>query len=338
MSNRYDLPQLPFDGITTYSLQERKNLVDCRDFVSLGRWQESGDFRDLLPHLLKAQELLAVVEAVLLAWDRGRPVIAALGGHVIKCGLSPLIIDLMRRGIIRAVALSGAGAIHDYELALQGKTSEDVREGIREGRFGMAQETAQQINEAIAGRVNEEIGIGEALGAEISHRTLPFRELSLLAIGYELAIPVTVHVAIGTDIVHMHPSADGGSMGQGSLNDFRLLTSAMAALDGGGCYLNVGSAVLLPEVFLKALTLLRNLGHPMEDFVTVNLDMLQHYRPTVNVVSRPHQGGAGKGYALTGHHEIMLPLIYFLLISRLNQESGGRAASATELCQTSEKP
>jgi hypothetical protein len=230
-----------------------------------------------------------------------------MGAHPIKVGLNPILIDLMKRGVISCLAMNGAGIIHDLELALVGKTSEEVEAGIDTGSFGMARDTAELLNGAIARGAKQGIGLGQAVGDLISHGAFPYKTMSLLATGSRLGIPVTVHVAIGTDIIHMHPSADGAAIGATSLEDFKRLTSVVAHLDGG-VYLNLGSAVLMPEVFLKALTIARNLGHHVVDFTTVNMDFLQQYRPVTNVVRRPTQAG-GRGYALTGHHEIMFPLL-----------------------------
>lgn len=270
-------------------------------------------FLEGLPSQLAALDFKAVVEAILGAHRRGRPVIWAMGGHVIKCGLNPLVIELMRREAITALALNGAAAIHDVEIALIGETSEDVAEGLAEGSYGMAEETGRLMNEALLEGLGtagsgEEASMGLLLGKKLLDLEAPHRDYSLLAWGARLGIPVTVHVAIGTDIVHMHPSAQGWAIGAASFHDFRLLADVVSHLGGGGVYLNVGSAVLLPEVFLKALTIAHNLGYEISDFVTVNLDMQQHYRPLQNVVRRP-TAGSGRGYALTGHHEIMIPLL-----------------------------
>lgn len=213
--------------------------------------------------------------------------------------------------------MNGATAIHDFEIAFWGETSEDVKESLKDGSFGMAKETAERMNFAINTRVNKTRGIGQALQQELICWRPNFSWLSLLQSSYYSNVPVTVHVTIGTDVIHMHPSVDGAKIGQGSLNDFRLLTSLISQLEGGGIFLNVGSAVVLPEVFLKALNLARNMGNVVDDFVTINLDMIQHYRPNENVITRPHEGGKGKGYSLTGHHEIMIPLLHYLLTQEL---------------------
>jgi rfaE bifunctional protein nucleotidyltransferase chain/domain len=241
-----------------------------------------------------------------------------MGAHVIKCGLSPVLIDLMKRGIVTALALNGSGAIHDLELALVGGTSEDVAGGLAQGRFGMVRETGELFNRSVA-RVHDwpHLGMGALLADGLIEACAPFQDHSLLVWGRRLAVPVTVHVAIGTDIVHMHPSADGGAIGHASFNDFRLFSGVVSELSGG-VYVNIGSAVILPEVFLKAFTIAQNLGSDLHDFVTVNMDMLGHYRPSENVVRRPSQVN-GTGYVLIGRHEILLPLLAQAVIERLGQ-------------------
>jgi len=294
-----------------YPSETRKSLVDFRDFSSPQEYLGSGNLLDLIPRILKGNELRGIAETIHRAARENKPVIWALGAHVIKCGLSPLILELMTRRMATAISMTGAGAIHDFELALWGKTSEDVEEGLRDGSFGMTQDPAARMNFAISSRVTNVRGIGKALQQELAHLDPEFSQLSLL---YQAEIPVTVHVTLGADVIHMHPSANGAMIGQGSLNDFRLFTELVSGLQGG-VFLNAGSAVTLPEVFLKALNLARNQGYKLDDFTTVNLDMIQHYRPNANVVTRPHIGGRGKGYSLTGHHEILLPLLYHLLVN-----------------------
>jgi hypothetical protein len=277
------------------------------------------DFFDGLPDVLAGRELRDVIDAVVGAVKNERPVIAALGAHVIKVGLSPLIVELMERRILSMVALNGAGIIHDFELAYAGSTSEDVDAVLLDGRFGMAKETAEMLNRAIKNGSGRGEGIGKAVGEMIEGEKLPHRENSILAAGARLNIPVTVHVAIGTDIIHMHREASGEAIGQGSLADFLTFTSAIATLPGG-VYFNIGSAVILPEVFLKAVSLARNLGHEIEDFMTVNMDFIRHYRPQTNVVGRP-TGGTGRGITLLGHHEIMLPLLFAGVVDALFGET-----------------
>jgi hypothetical protein len=238
-----------------------------------------------------------------------------MGGHVIKCGLAPVLADLMRRGYVTAFAMNGSAAIHDFEIALAGHTSEDVEAVLPDGRFGAAEETGREMNRAIAEGDRDGIGIGEALGRALVGKALsPANTLLLQA--YNSSVPVTVHVAMGTDTPHTHPAADPAAIGRAGHRDFRLFCASVADLNEGGVYLNVGSAVVLPEVFLKAVSALRNLGHPLTNFTTVNLDFLQHYRPRVNVVERPHAGSRGRGYAITGHHELTVPLLAAALIEK----------------------
>jgi hypothetical protein len=298
--------------VHTFSIQERPHKVRVGDFVDLQAWQAQGTLRSLLPHILKGQDLPALVDGFVAAQRRGRAIIVALGAHVIKCGLSPLLIDMMRRGWLSGLVLNGAGMIHDLEVALVGATSEDVAAHLGTGRFGMVHETPCLINKAIQQYSSPQVGLGTAVGQALAEGAYAYKEYSLLAAAYLHQVPVTVHVAIGADTIHMHPSTNGALLGQATYTDFQRLTLLLRRLHDGGCYWNVGSAVLLPEVFLKALTLCRNLGHRVENFITVNLDMVQHYRTEYNVVRRPTQDG-GQGYNLTGHHEIMLPLLYTML-------------------------
>ena len=307
---------IDLSGVKTYSIKDTKHKVSVDDFVRPEEYLIGGRLETLIPRLLKGGELLDVVNHVLEAKRRGKPVVFAFGAHVIKCGLSPLIIDLMEKGIVTAVALNGSGAIHDCEIALAGETSEIVEEGLGRGTFGMVEETASMMNEALSTYLSDETGMGAALGQDIHLRSLPHEKQSIMACGHRTGVPVTVHVALGTDTTHMHPSTDPALLGSATHWDFRLLASLLTELGDGGCYFNIGSAVVLPEIFLKALTLARNLGHSVEDFVTVNMDMVQHYRPQRNVVQRP-TADSGRGYSFIGHHEIMLPLFYHLLTSRL---------------------
>jgi hypothetical protein len=305
--------------VRTIPLQTRSNKVAVERFARPPQKGRSfAEFLDSLPTILAGADFHAVVDAIVTARRNRCAVIAGLGAHVIKCGLSPVLISLLRRGIITALALNGAAAIHDFELALIGETSEDVAAGLSDGTFGMARETGEQFNRAV-NRVLEETerGMGSLLGEYLHRRQAPRRELSLLAVAHELRVPVTVHVAVGTDIVHMHPSANGAAMGQATFLDFRLLVSTVMGLSGG-VYLNIGSAVLLPEVFLKAFNLAQNLGASLHDFVNVNMDMMVHYRPSENVVRRPPQVG-GRGYHLTGRHELMLPLLAQATVDRLEE-------------------
>jgi hypothetical protein len=300
--------------IKTYSLKDRKSKVAMGDFA--GPHEKGMSFREFyssLPNILAAKQLKEVAAAVVQARRDGRPVMLGMGAHVIKVGLNPIIIDLMERKIVTSLSLNGAGIIHDFELSFMARTSEDVDAELLSGAFGMAEETGRVINETIRSASRDD-GIGLCVGRMIQGSSYPFRDKSLLAAGYRLSVPVTVHVAIGTDIIHMHPSFDGKATGAAAQNDFLTFCSLVADLEGG-VYINVGSAVLLPEIFLKAVTLCRNLGKPLQHFTTVNMDFVQHYRPNTNVVRRPTQGG-GRGYALTGHHEIMLPLLAAAIIEQ----------------------
>ena len=307
---------LDFSAVKTYSIKGRKSKVSVEDLGSTVKSGKSfAGFLEGLPDILAASDIREIASKIASAHSDGNVVAMGMGAHVIKVGLGPMIIDFMERGIISLVALNGAGIIHDFELAYTGKTSEDVAAEIDGGTFGMAEETGRMLNEAIKEGVEKGWGIGKSVGQMILDKELPYADKSILAEGARLGVPLTVHVAIGTDIIHMHPSADGAAIGEGSYIDFKLFSSVISRLDGG-FYLNVGSAVLLPEVFLKALTLVRNLGHEVKNFSTVNMDFMQHYRPLTNVVRRPTQGG-GKGYALTGHHEIMLPLLFSAVAEEL---------------------
>jgi hypothetical protein len=265
------------------------------------------DFLGKLPDVLAARDFREVVRAIVSARSSDRPVILGMGAHSLKLGLSPVIIDLLKRRVITAVAVNGACAVHDFELALVGHTSEDVAMELCTGSFGMAQETGRGVNAAIKKGVRKGYGAGKAIGEYIHKEKFPFREKSLFANAFTLDIPITVHIAIGTDIVHMHPQADGAAIGRASMSDFRLFASVVSDLEGG-VYINLGSAVVLPEVFLKALNIARNLGGKVEHITTVNMDFIQHYRPRENVLKRPTSLN-GKNYALTGHHEIMFPLL-----------------------------
>lgn len=302
--------------VRTVSVRHRQHRVHVADFVNPQAWQASGDLRALFPRLLKGLDIVEIVDGFVAAHQRGRAIILAMGAHVIKCGLSPILIDVMQRGWLSGLVLNGAGIIHDLEVALIGATSEDVAQGLGSGAFGMVEETPRLINEALRAYDAGRLGIGAALGQAIADGDYPHKANSLLAAAHACRVPVTVHVAIGADTIHMHPSTDAALLGAATYADFQRLTLLLRGLHDGGCYWNVGSAVLLPEVFLKALTLCRNTGHAVERFITVNLDMLQHYRTDANVVRRPTQDG-GRGYSLTGHHEIMLPLLYAMLLQAM---------------------
>lgn len=307
----YPVSSLQLHSVRTYPLRSRPSKVSVAEFArvlrrdaSVSQWVEN------LPRILAGNDFRAVVAALESAWRKRKPIIWGLGGHVIKVGLAPVLIDLMKRGYVAAIAMNGAAMIHDFEIALAGKTSEDVPAVLGQGRFGMAEETGRFINEAIAAGDRDGLGIGEAVGRFLAeYRQARFRRYSLLAAAYRAGVPVTVHVAIGTDIVHMHPAMDARATGAATHRDFRLLAALVKRMDGGGVYLNVGSAVVLPEVFMKCYSLAANLGRAPRGITTVNLDSIQHYRPTQNVLLRPTAGRGSRGYALTGHHELMIPLL-----------------------------
>lgn len=314
------LPYEEFDlsGVKTYPLRLRESKVTLAQFAT--PYQKGTGVDGLLktlPALLAASDFKAVVQALLTARQGGRAIIWGLGAHVLKTGLSPVIVDLMARGFVSAIATNGAGIIHDFEIALSGATSEDVDATLGPGTFGMAEETGTQLNQVIIDGVAAGLGLGQSVGRFLAECRAPFAQLSIAANAHRLGIPLTAHVAIGTDIIHMHPKASGAAIGEASLRDFKYFTSSVAQLEGG-VFLNCGSAVVLPEVFLKAVAIARNDGRSLAGLTTVNLDFLRHYRPLTNVVSRP-TAGIGKGYSLTGHHEIMLPLIAAALIEGLSQ-------------------
>jgi hypothetical protein len=307
---------ISLDGVKSYSLNERESKVSFRDFGE--PWEPGGNMSvwlKSLPKILAANDLRKIAEHIVQANRSGNPIVLALGAHVIKVGLNPVIIDLMERGCIDGLALNGAGIIHDAELAMVGQTSEDVAAQIGDGKFGMAEETGRILNEAIIEGADQGHGLGKAIGARLVKEDFPYRRYSLAARAFELDIPLTVHVAIGTDIIHFHPRVDGAAIGKTSHLDFRIFSSLISRLEGG-VFINLGSAVILPEVFLKALSLVRNLGFDVKRFTTVDMDFIRHYRPMTNVVQRPTLEG-GKGYSLVGHHEIMFPLLAAALIERL---------------------
>lgn len=304
-------------SVTTYPLKERINKVSVHDFATLPESEaDISAFLASLPKILKGSDFLALVDAIVTAHQNKKPVIVMMGGHVIKCGLSPLLIALAKRGVITGFAFNGASSIHDFEIALIGETSEDVSASLQTGQFGMWEETGRLMNTAIQHAAETGVGMGEALGKQLVETNAPYNASSLLATGVQYDIPITVHVAIGTDIIHQHPAANGAAIGAASFTDFRLLTGLVKELEGGGVVLNLGSAVILPEVFLKALTIARNLGQTVSHFTTANFDMNQQYRPVENVVKRPTEMG-GNGYTFTGHHELMIPLLVQAIIARL---------------------
>lgn len=315
---RYRIQPLLLKNVRTYPLRSRPSKVraqdlgkPCRPGASFREWIDS------LPHILAGESLREVVSALETAKRKRQTIIWGLGGHVIKCGLGPILISLVERGYVTAVAMNGAALIHDFEMALAGATSEDVPAVLGKGRFGMAEETGRCISESIVAGDKGRIGLGEAVGQFLARsRGVRFRKHSLLAEAYKRGIPVTVHEAIGTDVIHQHPSLDPRALGATSYRDFLLLAQLVRTMNRGGVYLNVGSAVILPEVFLKCVSLAANLGQPPRGITTVNMDFIQHYRPMQNVVIRPTStasrgrgGNTSHGYALTGHHELMIPLL-----------------------------
>lgn len=314
--SKYSARPLDFSGLKTIPLHARGGKVRVSDFAAPYRRGEGlRGWLDSLPHILAGDSLRAVVDCLAAAREHKRAIIWGMGGHVIKCGLAPVLADLMHRGYATAFAMNGAAAIHDFEIALAGHTSEDVEAVLPDGRFGAAEETGREMNQAIAAGDRDELGIGEALGRRLGEIANPtFGCASLVLEAWRASTPVTVHVAVGTDTPHTHPAADPAALGSATHRDFRLLCSLVTGLHDGGVYLNVGSAVVLPEVFLKAVSAVRNLGHPLTNFTTVNLDFLQHYRPKVNVLERPHAQSGGAGYALIGHHELLVPLLAACLI------------------------
>jgi hypothetical protein len=313
---RYSEKPLSFEGLKTVPIDVRGGKVRVEDFA---RPYEKGQgitgWLDSLPKIIAGDSFRGVVEALRRAREQKRAILWGMGGHVVKCGLADVLLDLMRRQWVTGFVMNGAASIHDFEIAIAGQTSEDVEAVLPDGRFGAAEETGREMNLAIVEGDREGLGMGEALGKRLESLAKPeFAPHSLLYGAYKASTPVTVHVAVGTDTPHTHPQADGPAIGAATHRDFRLLCSLVRGLDKGGVYLNVGSAVVLPEVFLKAVSVVRNLGHPLAEFTTVNLDFLQHYRPMANVVQRPHAKSGGRGFAITGHHELMVPLLAATLI------------------------
>ena len=304
------LRPLSLEEVKTYPLSSRQSKVTVTDFARVVSEKSSlGDFLKKLPDILAVRSLREVAAQVRRARKLEKPVIWGIGGHVVKTGLAPVIIDLMRQGFVTAIASNGSVLVHDSEIAMIGSTSEDVDASLGAGAFGAAEETGKLLNDAAWMAQRYEIGMGEAMGRALVALDPPNKDYSLLCAAYEMKRPFTAHIAIGCDIAHFHPSADGAALGAATHTDFRLLSEIVRRMNGGGVYLNIGSAVLLPEVFLKAVTLARNLGHPLGDFTTANFDFIQSYRPLTNVVRRPTADGAGRGYSITGHHEIMIPLL-----------------------------
>jgi hypothetical protein len=305
---------MDLSGLKTVSLKDRGGRVKQSDFAK--PFAPGSGIRGLLetlPHILAGDSFRAVVDAIANARERRKPVIWGLGGHVIKCGMAPILIDLMRRGFATGFAMNGSTSIHDFEIAISGSTSEDVEAVLPDGRFGSAEETGREWNNAVAS--STATGVGAALGIALDRLSpAEHREASLLLQSWLAKTPVTVHVAFGTDTPHAHPACDPKALGAATHLDFRLFCTMVSELNNGGVYVNAGSAVIMPEVFLKAVSTVRNLGHELREFTTVNLDFLQHYRPRVNVVERPHAQAGGHGYSLIGHHEIMIPLLAAALV------------------------
>lgn len=303
--------------VKTYSIKKRYSKVQMQDFAKKPlKGRSFLEFYNSLPNILKAKDIRAVANAIIKARKTKKPVILMAGAHLIKCGLNPVVIELIKKKIITCICLNGAGIIHDFEIAFQGRTSEDVGENLKDGRFGMGREAADFLNKAVNEGVSGGSGLGDAVAREISKSKLRYKDLSILYHAYNHKIPVCVYVAIGTDIIHQHPSFDAALTAQGSIRDFHKLVEEASHLNNGGVILNFGSAVILPEVFLKALNLARNLGNKVKNFVAANFDMIYHYRPYQNVVRRPVMSG-GSGYYIIGHHEIMLPLLAQAIIEKI---------------------
>ena len=324
MKSIYSVLPIDLGAVRTYSLSSRKSTVCVTNFAKpSAKGASIAKFFDSLPNFLAARDLREVVAAVQRARAGERTILWGMGGHVIKVGLGPVLIDLMERGFISGIAMNGAALIHDFEIAVAGNTSEDVDAGIGAGQFGMARETGEQLNEIAKDAARTGLGYGEAAGKFLgsSFTRARFASSSVIASAYRLRIPVTIHLAIGTDIPHMHPAADGAALGAATYQDFRLFCALVKSMQPGGAYLNWGSAVLLPEIFLKAVSVVRNLGVPLRPITTANFDFIQHYRPLQNVVKRPTLPDIkpsrveSKGYALTGHHELMMPLLAAALVA-----------------------
>ena len=310
-----DIRPLNLDEVKTYPLASRPSKVTVKDFARpVNEDSTLKDFLGTLPDILAVRALRKIAASIKRAHGLGKPIIWGIGGHVIKTGMSPVIIDLMRRGFVNAIAANGSVLVHDAEIALVGSTSEDVDASLGAGAFGAADETGKILNKAAREGARHQTGLGEALGRMLIEQGPPHKDYSLLCAAYETRVPFTAHVTIGADIAHFHPTVDGAALGATTHTDFRLLAEMVRRMDGGGVYLNIGSAVTLPEVFLKAVTLVRNLGHSLNDIVTANFDFIQSYRPLTNVVRRPVADGAGRGYSITGHHELTIPLLAAELI------------------------
>jgi hypothetical protein len=334
----YSTKPLPLSSVHTYPLSSRKSKVHVSDFAKpFGSNPSLKKFLDSLPHILAAQDLRDIAFAIHAARRQKRAILWGIGGHVIKVGLGPVLIDLMRRGFVTGVAMNGAALVHDFEIALAGNTSEDVDAALPDGRFGMAEETGRYVNEIAKLASRLRIGYGESAGQFLNSGVVPapYAERSVLASAYKLKIPVTIHLAIGTDIPHMHPAVEPGSLGAATYTDFRLFSALVQGMQPGGVYLNWGSAVILPEIFLKAVSVSRNYGVPLRPITTANFDFVQHYRPLQNVVKRPTapptKGGAtpqSRGYAVTGHHELLMPLLAAALASNWAKSASKKSRRA----------
>lgn len=311
----YEAKPLSLEKVRTYPLASRPSKVTVADFAKpIGENASLQNYLSSLPNILAVQNLRELAQSFRRARAGRKPIIWGIGGHVIKTGLAPIIIDLMNRGFVTAIAANGSVLVHDAEIAMVGSTSEDVDATLGEGIFGGADETGKLLNDAARAGAADGLGLGEAVGGALANTRPPHAEHSLLCAAYENKVPFTAFITIGGDIAHFHPSAEGGALGGTSHTDFRLLAELVRQMNGGGVYLNVGSAVTLPEVFLKCVTLVRNLGHELRDITTANFDFIQSYRPLTNVVRRPTADGAGRGFAITGHHELTLPLLAAELI------------------------
>lgn len=309
--NKY--PEIDFTKIKRYSTQNRFSKVQEKMFAKKAN-TNLDEYWNSVPDMLKAHDMKELVDTCVKAVKAGKPIYFGIGGHVIKCGLAPLLIELLKLGACKGIACNGSVTIHDYEIAMFGKTSEDVSQALDDGSFGMASDTADGLNLIAKNAQRDGFGLGQAIGSAL--KDAPFVEYSLLAKAFEYEVPVTVHTAIGTDIIHQHPSADGAAIGETSLRDFRIFCQNLISLNDGGVFITIGSSVIIPEVFLKAVSLVRNLGYPLQNFTTAVFDMNMHYRPMVNVVQRPVQK-SGKGYYFVGHHEIMIPLLINSILERL---------------------
>jgi hypothetical protein len=315
MSIYHNLKPIDLEKINTYPLASRPSKVTVKDFAApIGAGDSIKDFLNKLPNILAVKSLREIARQVRRARQLRKPVIWGIGGHVVKTGLAPILIDLMRKNFVSAIASNGSVLVHDAEIALVGFTSEDVDATLGAGDFGAARETGEVLNAAAKHAQADQIGLGEAMGREILANNPPNADFSLLCQTYQNKIPFTAHLTIGADIGHFHASCDGAALGAATHTDFKLFCSLVREMNNGGVYLNLGSAVVLPEIFLKAVTVIRNLGFPLADFTTTNFDFIQHYRPTTNVVRRPTAAGAGRGFSVTGHHEIMIPLLAALIL------------------------